>query len=118
MKRYFIPVFFFFTISVFSQNYMGNYTSHLVLEKSIWIYENSSSLRFIFYRPDILRVDYLPNPGTVFDSSFVIIKDTSEIILFSVIETDSSIEISSSELRVVVNKFPIRLSFYNSNGNL
>ncbi|OGU77563.1 MAG: hypothetical protein A2V93_12440 [Ignavibacteria bacterium RBG_16_34_14] len=97
---------------------MGNYTSHLVLEKSIWIYENSSSLRFIFYRPDILRVDYLPNPGTVFDSSFVIIKDTSEIILFSVIETDSSIEISSSELRVVVNKFPIRLSFYNSTGKL
>ena len=65
---------------IFPQNYLGNYTSHVSGGNSVKVFAGETSLEFIFYKSDILRVDFLPTLTTELDSSFVIIRDTTESV--------------------------------------
>ncbi len=96
-----------------AQTYLGNYTGYSSHGKALTIQADSSAVRFIFYAPDILRIDYLPAPASHPDSSFVVVQDTTAVISTTLVETDSTIEISSPALRVVCRKFPLRLAYYD-----
>ncbi len=100
----------------FGQTYLGNYSSYSVHGKSIRVFAGSSSVSFIFYQPDILRVDFLPALSTVPDSSFTVIQDTLNAAPFTLSENDSSLIISSSSISIICKKIPLRFSFFTSDG--
>ena len=101
-----------------AQTYLGTVTGYSQNGKSIVVRADSSSVRFLFYASDVVRVDFLPSATTVLDSSLVVVRDTTENIAISVAEADSSIEITSSVLRIVCQKFPLRLSFRDAAGKV
>ncbi len=101
-----------------SQTYLENYTSYKIEGKAIQIFADTESVRFMFYKPDIVRVDFLPSPSVQFDSSLVIIRDTSTSVNISFTENDSALLISSSDLKIVCRKYPLRISYYDSQGKL
>lgn len=101
-----------------AQTYPGNFTSYSEHGRVTLVNAGSASLRFIFYRPDIVRVDLLTSPGTKFDSSIVVIQDTTEQVSLRRTETDSTLEIASSELKIICSKYPLRVSFYDLHGHL
>ena len=120
MKNFLLPVFIFLIISLncYPQTYLGNFTSYSIEGKSIKISSGQSSLKFTFYESDILRVDFYPSTSTIIDSSFVVIQDSSTAINFIVSENDSSLIILSPALKVVCQKNPLRISYYNLSGKL
>jgi len=73
------------------QIYLGNYTGHTIAGKAITINAGSSSVRFMFYAPDVLRLDFRPDPSIPTDSSFVVIRDTAEAVHFTVTTSDSTV---------------------------
>jgi alpha-glucosidase (family GH31 glycosyl hydrolase) len=124
LKRVMYRFFLFFLLLLSSlfgataQTFFGNYTGHIVTGKAITVLAGSSAVRFSFYRPDILRVDFLPSLGTVFDSSLVVIRDTTENVGVSILESDSTLEIGSTDVKVICRKHPLRISYYDQSGQL
>jgi alpha-glucosidase (family GH31 glycosyl hydrolase) len=106
----------FFALRVFSQVYLGDYTGHTVEGRSVTVHAGSSSVRFIFYQPEIVRVDYLPAPGTMPDSTFVVVQDTGQTAVPSVTELDSMLLIASSSMTVRCSRYPVRLAFSDGSG--
>ncbi|HEY4643748.1 MAG TPA: TIM-barrel domain-containing protein, partial [Bacteroidota bacterium] len=101
-----------------AQVYLGNYTGHAIAGKAITVNAGSAAVRFTFYRPDVLRVDFLPDPTAVPDSSLVVVQDTTEIADYSVTERETALEISSTAITVACFKNPLRISYRNSAGRL
>jgi len=99
-----------------AQTFLGNYSGHNVNGKAISVNAGSASIRFIFYQPDILRVDFLPTPATLFDSSFVVIRDTTQTVGMTIMSTDSTLEIASSAIKIVCAKNPLRVAYYTGAG--
>ena len=67
-----------------AQTYPGRFISYRTEGKSVTVTADSASVRFTFYKPDILRVDYLPGASSSPDTSFVVVQDTTENVAFSV----------------------------------
>lgn len=121
MKIFYLLLAFYLSFhspDFFAQNYLGNYSQHLEQGNAISFIAGASSLRLIFYKPDIVRIDLLPTVDTIIDSSFVIIRDTTESIGYSLTEFIDRFQISTSSLSVSVNKFPLRLSIYDGSGRI
>ena len=99
-----------------AQTFLGNYTAHEVSGRSVTLHADTASVRFVFYRPEIVRVDFLPGPSSVLDSSYVVIRDTSEPVSISVTETDSTLQIFSSEISILCRKTPVRFTYKDASG--
>ncbi|MBI3189288.1 MAG: DUF4968 domain-containing protein, partial [Ignavibacteriales bacterium] len=110
-------VFLFFTHYLFSQTYLSNYTRHTVNINTVQVFAGSASVKFFSIKSDILRVDYLPDSTSQSDSSFVVIKSTDGIMP-TITETDSSLTIDFAEIAIRCKKYPIRFSFYSSMNKL
>lgn len=104
-----------FTAS-FSQTYLGNYSTYNSSGNVITVFSDTSFIKYIFYKPNIIRIDFHPSYSTVIDSSFVVIQDTSEIVGYSLLDYSDRIEISTAALIITCNKFPLRFSIKNSLG--
>ncbi len=108
----------FLTSCSSAQITLSNFTKYTTTGKAVQVHAGNASVRFIFYKDDVLRVDYLPDSATVPDTSFVVVHDTSIAITPGVVETDSTIVISSNQIQVVCKKNPLRISYYNSSNGL
>jgi alpha-glucosidase (family GH31 glycosyl hydrolase) len=119
-KKYFILFSLVFIIyqPIFGQNYLGNFTSYHIEGRKINIKSGESSIQLTFYLPEIVKVDFLPQEKSLPDSSFTVIMDTTAIVNFTVNDYDSILTFSSSKLKILFTKFPIRISIYNSNDEL
>ena len=106
------------TIGIFAQTYLGNYTSHSAAGNAITISADTSSLKFIFYKTDIVRVDFQPSPSTIIDSSFIVIRDTNEAVSYTLDDFQDRIEISTNALQIICQKYPVRISIKKSSGEL
>jgi len=103
---------------LFSQTYLGNYTGHDVSNHGVTVRSDTTAVRFVFYRDDIARVDFLPGPSTVADSSFAVIRDTTQSVAFTVVDSDSQLSISSVSLQIICRKNPMRISYSDGSGKL
>ena len=101
-----------------AQIYLGDYTGYDVAGKAISVHAGDATVRFIFYAPDVVRVDFLPVAGTVFDSSFVVIRDTTVPVSVAVSDADSALTLSTAGLTVMMRKMPLRISYRTSAGQL
>jgi len=97
---------------------LGDYTSAHQSEKSLTIHTTSGSVRLIPYADDIVRVDFLPTDTTESDSSFVIIQDSTTYVGFQVQSTDATMMLTMNTIHVIIQKYPVRLSFQKSNGEI
>ncbi|HEX9006110.1 MAG TPA: TIM-barrel domain-containing protein, partial [Bacteroidota bacterium] len=86
--------------------------------RSLVLSADTMRLRVTFYAPDIVRVDFLPSPATLLDSSFVLVRDTTNAVSPGLLDADSLLLISSSSLTVRCRKSPLRLSFVDAGGRL
>lgn len=105
-------------LTTFAQTYLGDYTNHQVMGSSVKVFADTSAINFIFYKTDIVRVDYYPSPATRIDSSFVIIQDTSETVSFNVSDFANQLIIETTELKINIEKFPLRVSYENPSGKI
>ncbi|MGA2624431.1 MAG: TIM-barrel domain-containing protein [Bacteroidota bacterium] len=101
-----------------AQTYLGNFTGYSIEGKATTVHADTSSVRFIFFTPEIVRVDFLPGPATVLDSSLVVIQDTTADVATSIEETDSSIAITSASMKIVCGKNPLRIAYCDGAGKL
>jgi alpha-glucosidase (family GH31 glycosyl hydrolase) len=104
--------------SLLSQITPGNFDHLRISDKAVTVFSDSSAVRLVFYKTNIVRVDFLPTLSTTFDSSFVVIRDTIQQVPTTVTETDSNVVVASSELQIHIHKTPIRLAFLDGSGNL
>jgi len=111
-----IAVVTFFTVNSFSQTFLGGYTGHQVSGNAIRVFADTASLNFIFYKSDIVRVDYYPSPSTQIDSSFIVVQDTIEVVNYSVDNLTTELIIETTNVKIVCEKFPVRIFYYNSTG--
>jgi len=118
MKRLALITFVLCCLAAHGQTFLGNYTEHSLEGRAFRVRAGSAAVRFLFYRPDIVRVDFLPTETTLPDSSFVIIQDTTEAVGVTLETTDSTLRIASSALTILVRKYPLRLSYFDSQGRL
>ena len=100
-----------------AQSYPGNFISFRVEGKSVTVTADSASVRFTFYKGDILRVDFLPGSASHPDTSFVVVRDTSENVTPGLSETFSVLRIASSAIGIDCQKNPLRLSYSIAGGN-
>ncbi len=101
-----------------AQTFLGNFTSYTVSGNEVKIDADSAAVRLIFYKPNLVRVDYLPALSTTFERSLVVLPDSVQQVGVSVADGDSSLSVTTSVLRIVCGKFPLRLSFYDSGSQL
>lgn len=97
---------------------LGDYTSSHQTTNSLTVHTTTGSVQLIPYAGDIVRVDFLPTDTTVSDSSVVIIQDSTTSVGFQVQNADSSLMLAMNVLRVQIQKFPVRLSFQSSGGEV
>jgi len=121
IKNLFLIEIFFVSLAlsqISAQTYLGNFSSYDIKGKVITIHADTSSLKFIFYQPDVVEVQYLPSSSTIFDTSVVVIQDTTQSVYFSVNQNDSALSITSSSIKIICNKKPLRVSYYYNTGKL
>ncbi len=96
----------------------GGLTAWVRDGRSVVLFADTVRLRLTFYTPDIVRVDFLPSPATVLDSSFVLIRDTTNAVLPDILDADSLLTVSSTALTVRCRKDSLRLTFLDAGGRL
>lgn len=118
MKVILIALFVIGSIKIPAQTYLGDYTKHSFDGKTIIVHADTSSIRISFYSTDIVRIDYFPSPKTVVDSSFVIVQEPNSSIEYSLHESETFISIQSNGVKLQLDKYPLRLSFFDPAGKL
>ena len=101
-----------------AQTYLGDYTGYDVAGRAINVHAGVATVRFVFYAPDVVRVDFLPVDGTVLDSSFVIIRDTVTPVMVTISDAESVLTLSAASLRIAIRKTPLRISYFTPAGQL
>ena len=97
---------------------LGSWSGYSRSDHAVTVHAGEAALRFVFYHPNVLRIDFLPSPSTWFDSSFVVVRDTSDPVPVSVEETDSTFTVTGGAIRAVCTKVPVRVRYYDGSGRL
>jgi alpha-glucosidase (family GH31 glycosyl hydrolase) len=106
----------FFPFSVRAGGFLGDFTACSRNGNVLTLQSGESSVNISFYANDVVRVDLLPSRHISLDSSFAVIREVSAEFPVKMLETDSSLSVSSQMLRVLCRKFPLRLAFIDSSG--
>jgi alpha-glucosidase (family GH31 glycosyl hydrolase) len=101
-------------VEVSGQTHPGNLNSYSVEGKAITLLADSGRIQFVFFAADIVRVNFFPTPASVPDSSFVVVRDTTETGAVSVVDEDSVLRISTPQMHVTCEKKPLRISYYDA----
>ena len=101
-----------------AQSYFGNCTSYSSNGNVVTIRADTSAVRLIFYKPNIVRVDYLPSPSSLIPKSIVVAQDSNQQVGVTITDEDSTIILSTSGLNVVCSKYPLRLKFLDPGNRL
>lgn len=118
MKLRLLSAVLFFACALHAQTYLGNFSRIVRDESTVTVQSDSSSVRVQFYTQDIVRLDFLPLPHSVPDSSFAVIENPVKDVQFTISETDSSLIIASSTVKIICKKYPLRFSFSDMTGNV
>jgi alpha-glucosidase (family GH31 glycosyl hydrolase) len=107
------------SLSGLAQSYFGNVTGYSISDNAVILRADTGAVRFVFYRPDVIRVDFLPSLTTTFDSSLVVIRDSASGVVPSILQDDATaLVISSASVIVVCQKAPLLVRFYDSEHRL
>ena len=96
---------------------IGGYSSHHATTTGLEVIAGGDTLVFSLYAPDIVRVDFRPGGAGLADSTPVVIREPSETIPFDVIDSGDSIVLSTSAFEAIIAKYPVRIAYYDTEGN-
>ena len=101
-----------------AQSYLGNFTSYSSNGNVVTIHADTAAITLMFYRPNIVRVDYLPSPSSRIPRSIVVIPDSNQQVAVTVTNDDSALVMTTSALNVICQKYPLRLTFRDAGNRL
>ena len=93
----------------------GPYVEHRVDGPTVTVEGEGASARITFYRPAVVRVDWLP-PGAAPDSSFSVVRSPDDNVTPTVREGPRTLLVRSPEGTVTIQKDPLRLRFADETG--
>ncbi len=102
-----------FTSEAHSQTSTANFSSYSVSTNSVIVFTGSGALRFAFYQPGIVRVDYLFRNDTSAHKSIVVTRSPEQTVAFRVLSLDSSFSIVTDSLRITCSKYPVKVEFFD-----
>ena len=109
-----IPLLVLIPLQALTQTFLGDFTSYSAAGNVVTVNAGAASVRFVFYRPEVVRVDFLPSDSTSLDSSLAVVQDSASGPIPSIVSDDSSISLSTASLTVLCSKRPVRLSFFDA----
>lgn len=113
-NRYLIIIVLFFSaVGARCQSYTGNFSSYSTSGNDITLHAGSSAIRFVLYRPNLVRVDYFPVEGSSQFRSIVVIGKMESHVACRITNDDSTFSIITDSIRIVCRKRPLRVSFFN-----
>ena len=89
----------------------GAYVSHSVDGPAVVVQGERAALRVSFYRPPVVRVDWLPEDATSPDTSFAVVQVPDPRLDPVVRDTDAALLVRTPELTVTIHKEPLRVAF-------
>lgn len=108
----------FFAPSTYSQQFVGNYSSHAVRADSVIFSCESASILLEFCSESIVKVKYIPAGTLARDTSFVAFYDDWPAVNFTVQDFADSVNLQTSSLTITCRKRPFRLLFRERGGRL
>lgn len=96
---------------------VGTYISHTVNGQEINITTENASVKAIIYDNDLVRFRICKDNQEFSDFSYAIVSEPLPVS-FDLIDSPAEIVISTSAMKVVVSKTPVRIQVYNSKGEL
>jgi len=93
----------------------GAYVDHRVDETTVVVEGEGAAAQITFYRPSVVRVDWLP-PGATPDSSFTVVQSPDTNRVPTVHDGEEVLWVRSRDLTVAVQKTPLRLRFAEETG--
>jgi len=75
-----------------------------------------ATVRLVFYRADVVRVDFLPGPASTVSPTPAVAADTTEAVTVAVSESADHVDATTSGLTVRATRRPLRLSFLDASG--
>ncbi len=109
---------FFAPITGQAQTFLGPFTSSAIENSGITLTAGASSVRLRFVSPDVLRIDLLPAPTSIPDSSFAVIQNPDSLVGFSISESDSMLQVATSGMTIQCSKSPLRISILDAHGSV
>jgi alpha-glucosidase (family GH31 glycosyl hydrolase) len=103
---------------VSAQTYPGNLSGYQQTGSTVTLCADSTTVGLRFYASDIVRIDFLPSRQDSIDSSPAVIRRATDSVQVTIRETESLLEVSSSQIHISCQKFPLRLSFADSAGRV
>ncbi len=95
---------------------LGKLLSHEVTATGLLGTAENGCIKLTVYSDKIIRVQISDND--MFDELSYAVVDNPKRSEFSLKEADSSMVVETNSMRIVINRDPVRLSFYNQNGEL
>ncbi len=95
---------------------LGDLTAVRSGGRTVELEAGAATVRLIFYRPDLVRVDFLPGPASAVSPTPAVATDTSEAAPVAVTEFVDRVEARSPGLTVRATRRPLRLSFLDATG--
>lgn len=96
--------------------YPGAYSSHSVQKNVVTVQVGESRIVFSFYRPSVVRVDFLPTASSRPDSSYAVVQRADSSVSVSVANTDQALTMTTRSLSIVCSKNPFRVRYADSTG--
>ena len=94
---------------------VGDYVKHRADGASVAVQGDGATARVTFYRPAVVRVDWMPH-GHAPDSSFAVVRSPDADFSPTIHEGPETLWVRSGELTVAVQKRPMRLRFTDEQG--
>ncbi len=105
------------TLSIQAQvTYPGAYSAHTVRKNMVQVQVADVRVVFTFYRPSVVRVDFLPASAARPDSSYAVVQSPDSSIAVAVANTSQTLTLTTSGLTVVCTKNPFRIRYTDAAG--
>ncbi|PEN13431.1 hypothetical protein CRI94_08910 [Longibacter salinarum] len=92
----------------------GDYTGHRLDDAVLVVEGENATARISFYRPEMLRVEWLPADVASADTSFAVIRTPDYTP--TIRDTDEALYLRTAELTATVHKSPLRVTIADDRG--
>ncbi len=96
----------------------GNYVSHHPEQTGITFAGEQAALSLHWYKPEVIRVDYLDHPDALPDSSYAVIQKPDAKLEWGVEEAEDHFFIKGKKVNIRVEKYPLRVLFLDKENHL
>src|ERR1700679_657986 len=90
----------------------GDYTGYTATATGLEIKTTTDTVLISVYTPYVIRIEVLNQPVKAKDFSYAVVA-TPQKCDFKVSDSDSSLTLTTSALKLVIQKKPFRLAFYD-----